>query len=76
VDAHQIRFHGPSGELEIELEGESPHACLDEVQSWMRSGAHVEVQTRRGTARVNMGQVWASEFVPSGRVVSGSARRP
>jgi hypothetical protein len=67
--AHQIRVHGPSGEIEVELEGETPQTCLDQLQRWMRDGAHVEVQTRRGTARINMGQVWAAEFVPSGRVI-------
>lgn len=69
MSAHQIRVHGPSGEIEVELEGDSPKACLDQLQSWMRAGAHVEVQTRRGTARIDMGQVWAAEFIPSGRII-------
>jgi len=68
---HQIRLHGPSGGLEIELEGETPDECLDQVQSWMQGDVHARVRTRRGTAHVDMGQVWAAEFVPSGRVISG-----
>jgi hypothetical protein len=67
---YQIRLHGPSGELEIELEAETPEACLDQAQTWMREGVQVEVRTRRGTARVNMSLVWAAEFIPSGRVIS------
>jgi ribosomal 30S subunit maturation factor RimM len=68
--AHQIRLHGASGELEVELEGDNPRACLDQLQTWMREGAHVELHTRRGTARVSMGLVWAAEYVPSGRVIA------
>jgi hypothetical protein len=49
----------------------SPEACLDQLQTWMREATHVELKTRRGTARVDMGHVWAIEFIPSGRVVSG-----
>jgi hypothetical protein len=67
---HQIRVHGLSGELEIELQGESPGACLDQLQNWMREGTQVEVQTRRGTARIDMGRVWAVEYVPSGRTIA------
>jgi hypothetical protein len=71
MPTHQIRLHGPSSELEVEMHDENPEACLDVLQAWMRDGTHVELKTRRGTARVNMGHVWAVEFVPSGRVVSG-----
>ena len=67
MTTHQLRLHGPSGEIEVELDGESPQACLDQLQAWMREGVNVEVRTRRGTARVSMGQVWAAEFIPSGR---------
>jgi hypothetical protein len=70
VTTHQIRLHGPSGELEVEMHDTSPEACLDQLQTWMREATHVELNTRRGTARVDMGRVWAIEFIPSGRVVS------
>lgn len=69
MTAHQLRLHGPSGEIEVELDGDTPQACLDQLQTWMRDGVNVEVRTRRGTARVNMGQVWAVEFVPPGRKI-------
>jgi hypothetical protein len=67
---HQIRLHGPSGEVEVELSGDTPEDCLARLQEWMREGAHVELRTRRGTARVNMGWVWAAEYIPSGRVIA------
>jgi hypothetical protein len=66
---HQIRLHGPSGEVEVELEGDTPEECLERVQEWMREGTHVQLRTRRGAARVNMGLVWAAEYEPSGRVI-------
>lgn len=68
--SHQIRLHGPSGELEVEVDAETPQACLDRVQDWMREGSHVELRTRRGTARINMQSVWAAEYVPSGRDIA------
>jgi hypothetical protein len=68
---HQIRLHGPSGALEVEVEGETPQACLDRLQHWMCDGAYVELRTRRGAARINMAYVWAAEYVPSGRVIDG-----
>jgi hypothetical protein len=67
---HQIRIHGPSGQIEVELEGDSPQACLDQLQGWMRESAQVEAQTRQGTARIDMGAVWAVEYVPSGNVIA------
>jgi ribosomal 30S subunit maturation factor RimM len=70
MSEHQIRVHGPSGEIEVELQGDSPQACLDQLQAWMRRGTQVEVQTRRGTARINMGDVWAVEYIPSGRMIA------
>ena len=71
MKSHQIRMHGPSGAIEVEIDAETPQACLDQVQDWMREGAHVELRTRRGTARINMGSVWAAEYIPSGRAISG-----
>lgn len=71
LTTYQIRLHGPSGELEVEMHDTSPEECLDQLQAWMRDATHVELKTRRGTARVNMGHVWAIEFIPSGRTVSG-----
>jgi hypothetical protein len=68
--SHQIRLHGPSGAIEVEMDAESPQDCLDQVQDWMREGAHIELRTRRGTARINMGSVWAGEYIPSGRSIS------
>jgi hypothetical protein len=71
MSEHQIRLHGPSAEVEVALEGDTPEDCLARVESWMREGAHVELRTRRGTARINMRYVWAAEYIPSGRVVGG-----
>jgi hypothetical protein len=70
LTTHQIRLHGPSGELEVAMHDASPEACLDQLQTWMRDATHVEVRTRRGTARVDMSRVWAIEYIPSGREVS------
>jgi hypothetical protein len=67
---HQIRLHGPSGHIEVELEGDNPQACLDQVLAWMREGTLREMPTRQGTARINMAHVWAAEFLPSGREIS------
>jgi len=67
---HQIRLHGPSGAIEVEVDADTPQECLDRVQDWMREGAHVELRTRRGTARISTGSVWAAEYVPSGRAIS------
>jgi hypothetical protein len=69
MSEHQIRLHGPSGEVEVALEGDTPQDCLARLQDWMREGAHVDLRTRRGTARVNMAYIWAAEYVPSGQVI-------
>lgn len=74
MGGYQIRLHGPSGAVEVEVEGETPEACLDRLQQWMSDGAYVEVRTRRGTARINMGSVWAAEYVPSGRLIDDPTR--
>ena len=71
MSSHQIRLHGSSGAIEVEMDAETPRDCLDQVQDWMREGAHIELRTRRGTARVHMGSVWAAEYIPSGRAISG-----